>query len=127
MKKFIVCILGIVFLASCYSTIPYDSKEVKTTMRKIMGTANSISGSLKKDDLSTVSDDFKVLKEQFQKLTKMEAPKGSNEEWLLINKEMVSLSIEGQKAAKSGDSEKIGTILAKIFEQQKKGHNSFKQ
>ena len=126
MKKSIILLLGIILLSTCATLKPYDSDTVKMAMQTILTHAKSIGGALESGDVSTAPADFMVLKEQFHKLSKMEAPKGSGEEWEMIHKKMVSLAVDGKKAAEAGDVEKVGMILGEIFDLQKKGHGEFK-
>lgn len=126
MKKIVVSILLVLFLISCATLKPYDSETVKMSMQTIMGSAKAIGGALESKDLSSVPMDFMKLEEEFRMLANMEAPKGSTEDWAMIHKEMAKLSADGKKAAEAGDGEKVGMILGKLFELQKKGHMTFK-
>jgi len=126
MKKLVVFILLVLFLVSCTTLKPYDSDEVKMAMQTIMQSAKDISGSLEMNDLSKVPMAFSTLKNEFDTLAKMEAPKGAADQWTMMHQEMSSLSMEGEEAAKNGDAEKVGQILGKLFEFQKKGHSTFK-
>ena len=126
MKKSIILLLGIVLLASCATLKPYDSNEVKMAMQTILSAAKTISGALEANDLSSAPMEFMVLKEQFLNLSRMEAPKGSLEEWKMTHEKMTSLAMDGKEAAEMGDVELVGSILGKIFEMQKNGHGTFK-
>lgn len=127
MKKILVSILLVMFIISCATLKPYDSETVKMSMQTIMGTAKAIGGALESKDLSSVPMDFMTLEQEFRMLSKMEAPKGSTDDWAMIHIQMADLSMEGKKAAEDGDGAKVGKILGKLFELQKKGHMNFKQ
>jgi hypothetical protein len=127
MKKTFILLMGIILLASCTTVKPYDSDAVKMSMHIILDSAKSIGAAVESGDVSNSDMDFKTLKEEFHKLAKMEPPKGSEEEWEMIHKQMVSLSIEGLKAAKDGDVNNVGRILGELFALQKKGHGAFKE
>lgn len=126
MKKLVVVLTSLILLISCSSLKPYNSEAVKKSMRNIMSTAKSMSGSLQSGDFTSVKDGFVILEKEFTKLTKMESPKGSTDEWINLNKEIVALAVEGREAAEAKDGDAAGIILGKIFELQKRGHGQFK-